>query len=92
MSRVTSKFENAERLIATGDIAKERYDELEKAFQARQAALDTIKDDLRVQLANVQALKAELGIQEERLRDTRILAPFDGQVSERTVAPGQFFR
>jgi len=87
-----SKYENAKRLVASGDIARERYEELEKALQARQAALDSMRDDLRVQMANIQALKADVGIQEERLRDTRIYAPFDGQVSERTVAPGQYMK
>lgn len=87
-----SKYDNAKRLVESGDIARERYDELEKTLQARQAGLDSMRDDLRVQMANVQALKADVGIQEERLRDTRIVAPFDGQVSERTVAPGQYMK
>lgn len=87
-----SKYENAKRLIETGDIARERFEELEKNYQARQAALDSMRDDLRVQLANIQALRADVGLQEKRLRDTKILAPFDGQVSARTVAPGQYVK
>lgn len=85
-----SKYENAKKLVATGDIAKERFDEFEKAYQARQAALDSIRDDLRMQMANIQALRAEVGLLEKKLRDTRVYAPFDGQVSQRNVAPGQY--
>lgn len=85
-----SKYENAKKLVASGDIAKERFEEIEKAYQARQAGLDSIRDDLRMQLATIQALRAEVGIQEKRLRDTRVYAPFDGQVSERKIAPGQY--
>ena len=87
-----SKYENAKKLVASGDIAKEKFEEYEKAYQARQAALDAIRDDVRVQLASIQALRAEVGILEKRLSDTRVYAPFEGQVSERNVAPGQYIK
>ena len=86
------KYESARKLVATGDIAKERFEEIEKAYQARQAAFDGMRDDLRVQLANIEALRADVGILEKRLRDTRIVAPFDGQISERMAAPGQYIK
>ena len=87
-----SKYENAKKLVASGDIAKERFEEYEKTYQARQAAFDAMRDDVRVQLANIQALRAEVGLLEKRLRDTRVYAPFEGQVSERHVAPGQYVK
>lgn len=85
-----SKYENAKKLVGSGDIAKERFEEIEKQYQARQAALDSIRDDLRMQLATIQALRAEVGLLEKKLRDTRVYAPFDGQVSARNIAPGQY--
>ncbi len=85
-----SKYENAKKLVGSGDIAKERFEEIEKQYQARQAALDSIRDDLRMQLATIQALRAEVGLLEKKLRDTRVYAPFDGQVSVRNIAPGQY--
>ncbi len=90
MLEAKSKYENAKKLVATGDIAKERFDEIEKQYQARQAALDSIRDDLRMQLASIQSLRAEVGLLEKKLRDTRVYAPFDGQVSQRNIAPGQY--
>jgi RND family efflux transporter MFP subunit len=86
------KYENASRLVETGDIAKERYIELQKSVQARQAALDSAKDDLRTQMANIRALRAEVRLAQKRLTDATVLAPFDGAVSERFVSPGQYLR
>ncbi|MFN7920647.1 MAG: efflux RND transporter periplasmic adaptor subunit [Bryobacteraceae bacterium] len=87
-----SKFDTAKKLASSGDIAQERLTELDKAMQARQAALDAAKDDLRTQLANIQALRADKRLIEKRLGDTVVKAPFDGQVSQRMVAVGQFIR
>lgn len=86
------KYENASRLVETGDIAKERFIELQKAVQARQAALDSASDDLRTQLASIRALRAEVRMAQKRLTDATVLAPFDGAVSERFVSPGQYLR
>jgi RND family efflux transporter MFP subunit len=90
MEDARSRYESAAKLVKTGDIANERYIELENAYRTRQAALDAALDELRTQLAGVQAIRAELKLAEKRLADTIVRAPFDGGVSERNVAPGQY--
>src|SRR5688500_10756968 len=40
MEDARSKFDNASRLVKTGDISQERFTEVQKAYQARQAALE----------------------------------------------------
>lgn len=87
-----SKYDSAKKLADSGDIARERLTETEKAMNARQANLDAATDDLRTGLANVQALRAERRLAEKRLNDTTIRAPFDGQVSQRMAAPGQYVK
>ncbi len=87
-----SKFENAARLVKTGDVSQERYNELEKAYIARQAALEAAKDDLRTQMALIQSLRADVKLAAKRLRDARVVAPFDGAVSEKHVSPGQYIK
>jgi RND family efflux transporter MFP subunit len=87
-----SKFQSAQRLVETGDISRERFVELEKVLIARQAALDAARDDLRTQLANIQALRAEVKLAEKRLNDATVRAPFDGAVSARLVSPGQYIK
>ena len=87
-----SKYESAARLIKTGDVSRERFTELEKTFNARQAALEAARDDLRTQLASIQALRAEVKLAQKRLSDTIVRAPFDGAVSARLVSPGQYMK
>jgi len=92
MEDALSKYENAKKLIKTGDIAQERFNEIEKAFLARKAAYEATLDDLRTQLALIRSLRAEVALAEKRLRDASILAPFDGIVQVRHVAEGQYVR
>ncbi len=87
-----SKLDNAKKLSETGDIAHERLVEAEKLVNSRQASLDAATDELRTGLANVQALRADRRLYEKRLADTTIRAPFDGQISQRMAAPGQFVK
>lgn len=86
------KYENAARLVETGDISRERFIELQKAYQGRQAAMDAMRDDLRTQLANIRALRAEVGLVQKRLNDSTVRAPFDGAVTARWVSPGQYLK
>ncbi|MGH9627248.1 MAG: efflux RND transporter periplasmic adaptor subunit [Bryobacteraceae bacterium] len=92
MEDARSKYESAQRLVKTGDIAQERFTEVEKAYQARQAALQAARNEALTQLANVQALQAEVKLAQKNLSDATIRAPFDGAVSEKLVSPGQFLK
>jgi RND family efflux transporter MFP subunit len=87
-----TKYESAKKLIASGDIAKERFTEAEKTFEARRAALEAMRDDLRTQLASIQALQADLKLAEKRLADTTLRAPFDGTISDRPATVGQYVK
>ncbi|MDP2999633.1 MAG: efflux RND transporter periplasmic adaptor subunit [Bryobacterales bacterium] len=85
-----SKYDNAAKLVKSGDIAQERFNEIDKALQARQAALEATRDELRVLLASIQALRAEVRLSEKRLNDAVVRAPFDGAVTARLISPGQY--
>jgi len=87
-----ARYESAKKLVKTGDIAEQRFIEIEKAFQAREAALEAARHELRMQLAAIQALRAEVRLAEKRLADATVRAPFDGAVAARLVAPGQYLR
>jgi RND family efflux transporter MFP subunit len=87
-----SKFESAETLVKSGDIARERFTEVEKVLRAREAALQAAKDELRTQLAAIQGLRAEVRLSEKRLADATVYAPFNGAVTARLASPGQFLK
>jgi RND family efflux transporter MFP subunit len=92
MEDAKSKFENAQKLVASGDISRERYTEMEKLYRARLAAYEATVDDLRTQMAVVQSLRAEVALAEKRVRDATVVAPFDGVVSQKHVSPGQYIK
>ncbi len=86
------KYDNAKKLVESGDIPQERFVEIEKLRNSRKAALDGAQDDFRTQLANVLVIRAERKLAEKRLGDTTIRAPFDGIVAAKLVSPGQFVK
>jgi RND family efflux transporter MFP subunit len=90
MEDAKSKFDNASRLVKTGDIAQERFTEIQKQYQAREAYYQAARDEARTLLAQVQALKAEVNLARKRLGDATVRAPFDGSVTQRLVSPGQY--
>lgn len=87
-----SKFDSTSRLIKTGDVSQERYNEAQRQFEARRALFEASKDDARTIAAQAQALKAELQLAQKRLGDATVRAPFDGSVAEKLVSPGQYLR
>ena len=87
-----SKYENASRLVKTGDISQERFTEIQKQYQSRLAAYEAAGDDSRTVMAQVSGLRAEVKLAEKRLSDATIRAPFDGSVSQKLVSPGQYLR
>ncbi len=86
------KFESAAKLVASGDVSRERHTELEKAYRARDAAVQAARDELRTQLASIQSLRAEWKLARKRLGDTVIRAPFDGSVAAKLISPGQYIK
>lgn len=87
-----SKYESASRLVKTGDISQERYNEVEKAYRAREAAFEATQDDLRTLWMNMESLKAEVRLAEKRLNDATVRAPFDGAVMQKHVSAGQYVK
>lgn len=87
-----SKYESARKLIDTGDIPQQRYVELEQALHAREAAYEAAIEDVRGQLAQIEARQAELGLAEKQLRDATIRAPISGSVTAKLISAGQYVK
>ena len=87
-----SKYDSAAKLVQSGDIARERFTELEKALRAREESVAAAKDEMRTQWASIAALKADLRAAEKHRSDTQVKAPFDGVISARMVSPGQYMK
>jgi len=87
-----SKYDSASRLVKSGDIAQERFTEVQKLYQARLAIYEGSKDEIRTLSAQVQALKADVNLARKRLSDATVRAPFDGSVSAKLASPGQYMK
>lgn len=87
-----SKFESASKLVKSGDIAQDRFTEVEKAYRARQATLDAARDELRTLWMSVTSIEADLKLAEKRRGDTVARAPFDGVIGEKLISAGQYVK
>lgn len=92
MEDARSKYENAAKLVKTGDISQERFVEMEKMYRAREAAFEATQDEKRTQLAQLRSLRADVKLAEKRLRDATVYAPFDGSISEKHATVGQYLK
>ncbi len=92
LDNARTKYESAARLVKTGDIAHDRYVELEKAYGAAQAAYDGARHEMATLLATVQSLKAEVKLAEKHVNDATVRAPFSGTVAARMASPGQYLQ
>lgn len=86
------KYESATKLFKSGDIAQDRFNELEKTMRARQAAVDAARDELRTQWMAAAAMESDLKLAEKRRGDTILRAPFDGVVGEKLISAGQYVK
>ena len=86
------KYESAAKLVKSGDISQERFTELEKAYRAREAGFEMMRDDMRTVLAQAESLRSDVRMAQKHLNDTTIRAPFDGAVMQKMVSPGQYMK
>ncbi len=91
-------------LVATGDVSKSNYEKYKTQFETAQAQANAAKQQYEAALngarqsyqavvtsqASLSGAKAQLAIAEKAVEDMTIRAPFDGYVSARPVAVGQY--
>jgi RND family efflux transporter MFP subunit len=91
-------------LVATGDVSKSNYEKYKTQFETAQAQASAVKQQYEASLngarqsyqavvtsqASLSGVKAQLAIAEKAVADMTIRAPFDGYVSARPVAVGQY--
>jgi RND family efflux transporter MFP subunit len=87
-----ARFARSRKLVESGDISRERFEEAQRAMEAREAAYDAMRDEMRTQLASLRALRAEVALAEKRVKDATVVAPFDGAVGVKHVSPGQYVK
>lgn len=91
-SEAKANFERAKALKADGVLSQASYDSAEARERTSQANYSAALETARNLVARVDNLRAQLGIAEQDLADTRVAAPFAGTVRERLVEVGQYVR
>jgi multidrug efflux pump subunit AcrA (membrane-fusion protein) len=95
------RFEN---LVATGDVSRSAYDKAHTAEQTAEAQANAARQQYEAALngarnsygavetsqASLEAVHAQFAQAEKGLADTTIRAPFDGYVTARPVAAGEY--
>jgi membrane fusion protein (multidrug efflux system) len=82
-----------EQAVARLEIAQKTASRIRKLYKRRTVSeerWDQAETELQAAKAEVRRLKAAVGLIQERFKDTRIRAPFEGVVSERRVDAGDY--
>lgn len=67
----------------------ERTDKLATSKLTSQTAVDQVRSDYEIALADREAARARLALIEDKLTKTQVAAPFSGYVTERLKVPGE---
>jgi HlyD family secretion protein len=92
MANAKQKYERSKALAEQGLIPRQTFEEDEANYKASQATYDLAIQDVRNLQAAVKQERALLDLADKKLRDTKILAPFNGYVKERNVTVGQYLK
>jgi multidrug efflux pump subunit AcrA (membrane-fusion protein) len=93
-----------ENLVATGDVSRSAYDKAHTAEQTAEAQANAARQQYEAALnaarqsygavetseASLAAVRAQLAQAEKALADTTIRAPFDGYITARPAAAGEY--
>jgi RND family efflux transporter MFP subunit len=85
-----TKTARLQQLRASNTITAEEFDQAVAAEQVAAARHASALNGVLEKIAYIHVRSAEVALAEQRLADALIVAPFDGRVQERHVAPGTF--
>ena len=92
LANAEQKFKRSKALFEQGILARQTYEEDESSYKAAQATYDLSVQDVKNLQAILRQQLAMSDLAKKKLRDTKILAPFDGYVKERDVTIGQYVK
>jgi RND family efflux transporter MFP subunit len=92
LANAEQKFRRSKSLEERGIVPRQMFEEDELSFKAAEAAYDLAVQDVRNLQAALQQERATRDLADKKLRDTRIVAPFNGYIKERDVTVGQYLK
>jgi membrane fusion protein, multidrug efflux system len=85
-----TRIERLQRLRLKNAATQEDVDQAVAAERVAEARHASAMNGVLEKIAQIRVRSAELALAQQRLDDTAVVAPFDGQVQERHVAHGSF--
>lgn len=85
-------FRRIRDLTTQGIGSRQDLDQAQAKLQAEQAAYETVLNNARNLVQEIERTRGAVDLQRKKLRDTTIRAPFDGQVKERMVNSGAYVK
>jgi RND family efflux transporter MFP subunit len=82
--------ERGEQLLRSGVIAKAQFDAYESAYEVANARYQDALEEVRNRQGVLLQRKSEVEMARQQLEDAVLRAPFDGAVSERVAANGDY--
>ena len=92
LANAEQKYKRSRELAQQGVLARQTFEEDEAAYKAAQAAYDLAVQDVRNLQAALKQERATRDLANKKLRDTKIIAPFNGYIKERDVTVGQYLK
>jgi membrane fusion protein (multidrug efflux system) len=92
LANAEQKFRRSKELAEQGVLSKQAYEVDDANYKAAQATYDLAVQDVRNLQAALKEQRARSDLAKKKLRDTTILAPFDGYVKERNITIGQYVK
>lgn len=92
LANAKQKFQRTKELTEQGLLPKQTYDQDEATFKAAQATYELAVQDIRNLQAALKERHSMSELAKKKLRDTTIVAPFNGYVKERNVTAGQYLK
>jgi membrane fusion protein (multidrug efflux system) len=92
LANAEQKFRRSKELAEQGVLSKQAYEVDDANYKAAQATYDLAVQDVRNLQAALKEQRARSDLAKKKLRDTTILAPFDGHVKERNITIGQYVK
>lgn len=92
LTEAEQRYKRTRELVDQGIGPQSDLDTALARFQSLQASYDVTLNQTRNLIQEVERFKASLELQQKRLRDTTVRAPYAAYVKERLATPGQFVR
>jgi RND family efflux transporter MFP subunit len=92
LANAEQRVRRSKELAEQGVLSKQAYEVDDANYKAAQATYDLAVQDVRNLQAALKEQRARSDLAKKKLRDTTILAPFDGYIKERNITIGQYVK